>query len=172
MFKYFYAVIAACFLFSFNPAISQKQTKAEKQKIQQEKIYRAVIDSQHYEFIPQYAMSMGGKNRYVTDFFIRISKTKIDSYLPYYGVAYQAEYGSTKSPFDFTSTDFKYSVTDRKKGGGWDITIEVKDARDTKKLLFNIFENGTASLQIISNNRQPMNYNGYVREVKETKSNE
>lgn len=162
---YFYTIIAACFLFSSNSAFSQKQTKAEKQKNQQEKIYRIVIDSQHYEFIPQYAIPMSGKNRYITDFFIRISKTKIDSYLPYYGVAYQADFGSTKSPFDFTSTDFTYSVTDRKKGG-WDILIEVKDPKDSKQLRFTIFENGSASLQIISNGRQSISYDGYVGEVK------
>lgn len=168
MAKYFYSVFIACILFSSNSVFSQKQSKTEKQKIQQEKIYRIVIDSQHYEFIPQYAIPMEGKNRYITDFFIRVSKTKIDSYLPYYGVAYQADFGSTQSPFDFTSTDFTYSVTGRKKGG-WDILIEIKDSKDSKQLRLTVFESGSASLQIISNNRQSISYNGYVQEVKEVK---
>jgi hypothetical protein len=168
MARYFYAVIAVVFLLSSTPVFSQKQTKAEKQKIQQAMLHRVVIDSQYFEFIPQYAFSMGGKSRYVTDFFIKISKTKIESYLPYFGVAYHADLGATQSPLEFTSTDFTYSIADRKKGG-WYITIEVKDSYESKKLVLEIFESGTASLQITSSNRQPMHFDGYVQEVKEKK---
>ena len=168
MFKYFYAAIVACVMLSCNHA-PYKQTQQTKDSAQQQKIYNAVINLQQYQFIPQYANSATGRNRYITGFSFKISKTKIESYLPYFGVAYQADLGSNKSPFDFTSTNFTYSVTDRKKGG-WDIIINVNDAGDFKKFYFNIFENGTASLQVTSNNRQSISYTGYVQAAKENET--
>lgn len=165
MIKYFYAVIVICFLFSFQ-SFSQK-SKTEKRKIQYEKIHNAVVDSQHYEFIPEYAISMNG-NRTITDFFVKVSKTELRSYLPYYGVANQVDYASNSSPFDFTSTNYTYSVVDH-KNGGWNITIDINDSKYSKRLLLRVFENGKATLQVMGSNWEPMSYNGYVQEVKEMK---
>ena len=75
MSKYYFSFIISFFLLSFTSAFSQKQTRAEKEKLQQEKIYHAVVDSQHFEFVPEYAVSMNG-NRYITDFFVKYQKIK------------------------------------------------------------------------------------------------
>lgn len=162
-------VIICLFAFtSFNESFSQ-DAKAEKKKQEAAKIKSVVVDSQHYVFLAQTAIPMGLASRQLTyGYEIVISKTKVVSYLPYFGRAYTADYGATTSPLDFTSTDFTYSITNRKKGG-WDVMIETKDVKDTKKMAFTIFENSAATLQVTSNNRQPISFNGQVEAVKPKK---
>jgi hypothetical protein len=61
----------------------------------------------------------------------------------------------------FTSTDFQYVATPKKKGG-WDIVITPKDVQDPRQLTLRIFDNGTASVVVTSYNRQPISFNGYI----------
>jgi hypothetical protein len=61
----------------------------------------------------------------------------------------------------FTSTVFEYNVSQNKKGK-WEIVIRPKDATGIREVNMTIFENGTASVQVASNNRQTISYNGYI----------
>jgi hypothetical protein len=164
-------LIAVCALLAIsaaNPCFSQK-TKAEKKKEKAALIKSIVVDSQHYVFEPQTALPTTGGSRSLSyGYQLLVSKNKIESYLPYFGRAYTADYGSTQSPLEFNSTDFTYTLTDRKKGG-WDIKIEYKDTKDGVKMMLTVFDSGSASLQVMSNNRQPISFNGYVEAVKPSK---
>ncbi|MBS1567683.1 MAG: DUF4251 domain-containing protein, partial [Bacteroidetes bacterium] len=68
----------------------------------------------------------------------------------------------------FTTTSFEYTVTPRKKSG-WDISIKPKENRDVVQMNLSISETGYASLQVTSNSRQAISYNGYITAVKEKK---
>ena len=83
------------------------------------------------------------------------------SNLPYYGRAYSASINPSENGLNFTSTNFDYTVTPRKKGG-WEVLIKPKDANDVREMTFTIFENGTASLYVTSNNRESISFNGYI----------
>ena len=155
-------MMACCFV---NKNFAQ-DAKAEKKKQQAEKIRIIVADSQHYVFVPQTAMPMsGGAKQLSYGYNLVISKDKLESYLPYYGRAYTADYGATKSPLDFTSTDFAYTITNRKKGG-WEVLIEIRDIKEANKMQLTIYDNGSATLQVMSNNRQPISFSGNVEAVK------
>jgi hypothetical protein len=147
-----------------NSQVFSQKSKSEKKKMQYEKLQHAVVDSQLYEFIPQNSIPMGGRSQSLTDFSVKISKIKIESYLPYFGVSQSVDLASSNSsPYDFTSTDYSYSVAGNSKKGGWDITIVINDSQDSKKMFFTILKNGTATLQVTNNNRQVMTFNGYVQ---------
>jgi hypothetical protein len=121
-----------------------------------------MVASQNYVFKAQTALPSSGRSRQLTsDFDLRISKDTIASYLPYFGRAFTAPVNPAEGPLNFTSTDFDYKVTNRKKGG-WDIVIMPKDRQDPRQLALSIFENGSASLNVASNNRQPISFNGYI----------
>jgi hypothetical protein len=60
-------------------------------------------------------------------------KDTINAYLPFYGKAYSIPYGSNEGGIKFTSTDFNYTLTPKKKGS-WDITIIPKDYRDVQQI--------------------------------------
>ncbi|QHS58633.1 DUF4251 domain-containing protein [Chitinophaga agri] len=105
-------------------------------------------------------------NRLLTsDYDLRIAPDSIVSFLPYFGRAYTAPMDPTKGGIQFTSTKFEYKQEVRKKGG-WDITIKPQDAQDTRLMTLTISDNGYASLQVISNNRQPISFTGYISERK------
>ncbi|WP_205513431.1 DUF4251 domain-containing protein [Longitalea arenae] len=134
---------------------------AQKKKDKKQAITRAV-EARNYIFKAQTALPQAGSTRQLTtDFDLRVSKDTIVSDLPYFGRAYTAPMNPAEGPLRFTSTDFEYSATDRKKGG-WDIVITPKDMQDPRQITLTIFDNGSASAVVTSYNRQPISFTGYV----------
>ncbi|HVU98283.1 MAG TPA: DUF4251 domain-containing protein [Puia sp.] len=128
----------------------------------QPKSIKEAVESQHYVFKAQTALPLSGRSRNLTsDYDLRVSPGSVVSYLPYFGRAYQATIGETKSPLDFTSKDFEYTSTPGKKDG-WTVTIKPKDYREVQSMTLNISSEGYATLQVISTNRQAISFNGVV----------
>jgi hypothetical protein len=88
----------------------------------------------------------------------------IVTYLPYFGRAYVAPVDPTEGGIKFTSTNFSYTA--KQKKDGWEITILPKDTRDVKQMYLSVSTKGYAKLQVISNNRESISYNGYVDQLK------
>jgi Domain of unknown function (DUF4251) len=125
---------------------------------------KAMIDAKRYLFKAQSAHPTRGRVVQLnSEYDVKITPDTIRSYLPYYGRAYSAPIGETEGPLDFVSKDFEYKQQDRKKGG-WDITIKPKDGKGVREMFLTVFENGTASLRVSSNNREPISFNGHIQE--------
>lgn len=124
---------------------------------------KALVESQHYSFQPQIMLPMHGPARQLTtDFFLRVSKNKVVSALPYSDRAYVAPMDPSEGTMDFTSTQFEYTAMPGKKGG-WEVLIKTKDLRDgTKQLYLSISRDGYASLHVISENADAISYNGVI----------
>ena len=123
------------------------------------------IKSKEFVFKAQTVLPITGMSRQLTsDYDVRFLGDSIVAYLPYFGRAYSAGYGEGGG-IDFTSTKFDYKATQRRKGG-WDISIKPKDAKDVQQMNLTVSENGYATLQVTSNNRQPISFNGYIVERK------
>lgn len=155
--KHSYFLWLAMIAFALFPLTTEAQNKKDKK----EQIKR-IIEAQDYVFKAQSALPTGGATRQLTgDYDLRISKDTILSDLPYFGRAFTAPLNPSEGPLRFTSTEFQYSVANRKKGG-WNVTITPKDVQDPRQLNMSIFDNGTASVVVTSYNRQPISFNGYV----------
>jgi hypothetical protein len=123
------------------------------------------IKSKEFVFKAQTVLPMTGMSRQLTsEYDVRFLGDSIVAYLPYFGRAYSAGYGEDGG-IDFTSTKFDYKVKQR-RNGSWDVTIKPRDAKDVQQLNFTVSENGYATLQVTSNNRQPISFNGYIAERK------
>jgi len=121
------------------------------------------VENQHYIFVAQTALPLQGRVRQLTtDYTLKVSKDTVIADLPYFGRAYSAPIGTSGGGIQFTSTKFEYTSTERKKGG-WNISIKPKESQDVRELSLSISENGYASLQVISNNRQAISFNGYLK---------
>ena len=119
------------------------------------------IKARTFVFRAQSVIPMTGSARTLTsDYEVKFSGDTLTCYLPYFGRAYSAGYGEGGG-LNFTSTKFEYKARERKKGG-WDITIDPKDANDVREMNFTVSEKGYASLQVLSNNRQPISFTGYI----------
>ena len=121
-----------------------------------------LVANQNYTFKPQTVTPLSGRLRQLTsEYSLQVSKDAIVSQLPYFGRAYSAPINTSDAGIQFTSKDFEYSLTEKKKGR-WDVAIKFKDAKDVQQMQLTIFSNGTASLQVTSNNRQSISFNGYI----------
>jgi len=150
------------FLVAFGRITSYAQTDNADKKTQKQEMIRGWVESQEYDFRPQTAMPLGGRTRELTtDFDLKVTKETVVSYLPYFGQAYTAPMDPSQGGLQFTSKEFDYSVTNRKKGG-WDVQIKPKDNREVQQMSMTISVDGYASLQVISTNRQPISFNGYI----------
>jgi hypothetical protein len=124
------------------------------------------LDSKNFVFKAQSVSPTGGSVRQLnTDYDVRVSGDTVHTFLPYFGRSYSAPLGSNEGGIKFTSTDFDYELKERKKDRV-EVLIRPKDAKDVRQMLLSVSKNGYASLQVLSNNRQPISFNGYVTEKK------
>ncbi len=142
-----------------------QQTQKEKQAAKDADIKKKVQDKR-YTFVAQSASPMRGNIRQLSlGYDLKVAGDSVIVYLPYFGRAYAAPDNIAGGGIKFTSVKSDYQTKDRSKGG-WDITIRPQDAGDVRQLNLTIFQNGSASLQVTSNNRQPISFNGYIMQKK------
>lgn len=144
-----------------------------------------VINNQHFTFNATSAMPMasadinrvldrlpGGGSGVIqltgSQYQLIVTKDSVEAYLPYYGRAYNATMNPDDSGIKFKSKKFSYKADKRKKGS-WIISMNFKDTKDAQSMTLNVSENGYATLNVNSNNRQPISFNGYLSESKERK---
>lgn len=125
-----------------------------------------LVNSKSFVFKAQTALPIGMTARQLTgsDYDVRLWADSIVTYLPYFGRSYSASYGDDGG-IKINSTNFKYKAKKRRKGG-WEVTITPNNAKNVRELNFTISENGSAYLQVTSNSRQSISFNGYIVERK------
>jgi hypothetical protein len=122
-----------------------------------------LLESRNYTFVALSIMPMaGGGTHQLTagDYSLVVTKGPIISQLPYFGTGYSAPADPTKAGIQFTSTDFDYTTTARKKG--WEVLIKLKDNKDIQRLSLDIADNGYATLHVVSTEKQPVSYYGAI----------
>lgn len=120
------------------------------------------IASSRYTFVAQTAIPVGGRSVNLDNSYsLKVSADTIESYLPYYGRAYTAPMSSAEGGIKFVSTDFDYSVSDKKKGM-WDVSIETKDVSTRYKLFLKIGDSGYGTLTVQETNRQSISFYGKI----------
>jgi len=156
-------------LFIAGTTNAQQTDKQAKEQAKAASI-KSKIDAQRYTFVAQYAQPLRGGQKYLTsDYDLKVRKDSVIAYLPYFGRAYMdVPYGATDDGVKFTSTKFTYVVTPKKKGG-WTITITLHDVKRTSKLNIDVFTNGTASVQALSNGRDVISFSGYIKDDEKKK---
>lgn len=148
------AILALIATFSYGATAQKKAERMEQ--------VTKLLESKVFVFNPQSATpSSGGMIQLTSEFYLKINNDTLQSYLPYYGVAYQSRFGNTDSPLDFDSTDFEYNTTVL-KNGNYDINIKLNDPSDPSQLILSVSSSGYANLRVISVNRQPISFYGEV----------
>ena len=151
-------------MFSQETPLTRKERKAA-QKAEQIDKTRALVESGEWRFIANYMLSSAGRSTALTSsYMVIINNHKLDCYLPYFGRAYRAEYGSTVSPMDFHGkiSDLKVEIWDK---GGWIITFKTSNKNDSLDFIFHISETGSANLNVNSIDRQSISYRGVLEEI-------
>jgi hypothetical protein len=142
---------------------SGKELRIEKEANKIELI-KNLLDSRNYVFNATHALPMGGSSIFLNSSYdLTIKGDSVYSYLPYFGVAYQAEYGDRNGGIQFEEPVGDYSVESSKSGK--QIRFKVKAPKDSYQFLLSVSDLGYANLQVTCNNRQPINFYGTIEEV-------
>ncbi|MDE3144233.1 MAG: DUF4251 domain-containing protein [Bacteroidota bacterium] len=153
------------FSFLFEPINAQiTKTRAQIQKAAVSKLTSDLnSESPHFLFSAQESISSDGEVAYLTDQnLLSFKLNNITSSLPYYGRSYYVVNLSTdKSPLEFCSKKFEFSITKKKKDG-WDIIVDTKDQSEVRQLRISVFNNGKASIMVLFNNKTPMIFRGSI----------
>ncbi len=136
--------------------------KAEKLNVED---IRSMINAQRFTFVAERVNPLRGSSRILTsNYDVKVKKDTIICYLPYFGRAYQAPIDPSKGGIDFKSFNYTYNVT-LKNNDEWQVYIDPKDYTDVQQLYFQIFGNGTATLNIISTNRDAISFYGHIEKI-------
>ena len=130
------------------------QTKKEK-KEQKKEAVRQLIVSENYKIDVNTAMPMRGRNITLSSpYSLEIRNDSVFSYLPYYGRAY-----SVGSGLIFNAPLKEYTMDLDKKGNAV-IKFSARSPEDFFEFSAKVFSNGTASIDVIMQNRQSISYRG------------
>lgn len=124
------------------------------------------IETKNFVFKASSATPQRGRIRQLTsEYDLVVRPDTVISFLPYFGRAFSAPINPSEGGIKFTSTDFAYSISQKKKNS-WEIKITPKGISDVTDLYLTVFENGNASLRVNSINRTPISFDGLVEEGK------
>ena len=128
-----------------------------------------MISSNAWQFDARQMLPTSGKSRSLTTSYnIVVKDNQLNCYLPYFGRAYRAEYGSTESPLIFKSEISDLLVKIEKKGG-WLIRFKASNKNDKLDFTLHVSENGSTSLNVNSTDRQSISFHGDLVEIEEQK---
>ncbi len=142
---------------------TRKERKAEKEAKQAEQV-KNLLNDKAFVFNATHALPMGGGSMYLNyDYDVKVENDTVTSYLPFFGVAYHADYGQRKSPFDFTQPLDDYKM--EKEKDGYLVDFELSNGIDHLNYTFHISKLGFATLHVTSTNRQSISYYGTIDEI-------
>ncbi len=151
-------VIGICFLLSACATQKDKQARLS--------LIDSLVKSNSFKFVAQRANPLRGSLidprilQLNGSYYLKVSKDTLNCYLPYFGVAQQAPYGSSENGIQFITTNFNYDK--KQTGKSYEVTIVPKNNDKANKMFLNISESGTATLNVNSNNRDAISFNGTI----------
>lgn len=161
-------LVSASLVFGQETKMTGKEKKAAKKAPQIEKT-KTLVEAGAWQFDATRMTPMSGRGKELTSSYrVVVDSMKIDCYLPYFGRAYNVDYGSSDSPLSFTGEITDFRKEDSKKGG-WIVSFNTRNKNDRLEFTFQISETGSVSLNVNSNNRQPISYYGDLTEISRKK---
>jgi hypothetical protein len=147
--------------------LAAQETRREKRKTREKakmEEMKQMFDNRILQFLAQSAHPMSGGVFHLTSIYtLTIKDQDVKSYLPYYGVAYRADYPAGDGGIKFTE---KATVSDWKSTRkGFEVKLQVKTIKDVYLIHLQFSESGYGSLQVTCNNRQPIRFSGIMQAV-------
>lgn len=156
----FLILLAALTAFSCTVSEQTRQSRAEKKALLAQTI-RQQVDERQYEITVRQAYPLGGTPiMLTTPYSLTIIGDSINSYLPYYGRAWNVPYGGGKA-LNFTGHIRYYRstwVSDQQVR----IAIIVENDEDVYQYDVEVFLNGSAYINVSCRNRQTIGFSGEI----------
>ena len=131
------------------------------QKAEMSKTLKDALMGRRYIFSAVSASPASGTFRNLTPgYTLEVRGDSLQVYLPYFGRAYSAPV-SNEGGIRVSTSDISY-VTEQDNKGRWNIHIVPKNDRDVRTIYIQVSPSGSATVQVTSNNRQPISFRGQV----------
>jgi hypothetical protein len=108
-----------------------------------------------------------GTSQHVSNYSVTVKDGVLDSHLPFIGQAWRVPYGGGHA-LNFKADIGSYRVVQTRKDG-YEVRIYVKTDEDEHLYLLTVFNNGRASLDVQSGNRDRISYSGEMNFYTEEK---
>ncbi|MBR5661710.1 MAG: DUF4251 domain-containing protein [Bacteroidales bacterium] len=118
------------------------------------------MDNRTYFIDVDQVLPRRGSTRHVTNYSLTVNGDKLISHLPYFGQAWNIPYGGGKGmSFESKISDYieSYPKPDRRQ-----ITLATNNGEDTFVFVIEVFNNGKATIDVRSRNREPIAYYGMM----------
>ncbi len=154
-----YPILIALSLILLGGCGASRMTLEEQQAVAQKTNQN--LDSRKFRINVDYMMPRrGGAKSVFGSYHVTIDDTVIDSYLPYFGVAYRVPYGVAKV------LNFKDDIEEY-ADSGWNrgkrvIALSTDNDEDFLVYTITVYDNGTAEIQVRCRNREDIGYRGSI----------
>lgn len=129
---------------------------------------KQLIESRHFQFSARSVTPMsGGTINLTSEYELIVDSMNVEAWLPFYGRAYQTDYGSTEGGIKFKEKAKVLDIQKNEKKQTYEIRIEVDTDKDSYKIFIRAGFSGYASMDIISTRRQSVSYYGTIEPLKE-----
>ncbi|MCR4032478.1 MULTISPECIES: DUF4251 domain-containing protein [Flavobacterium] len=151
---------------------AQEKTKKElkqERELEEQKQIQALLDAQNFVFEAQKLTPQGGRLIQLdyNTYFLKFNKENTTCDLPFFGRGYNIGYNSDGG-IKFEGKPENIKIENKKKNTILRATVRGKN--DVYDLAFTIFYNGSATLNVTSNNRAPIYYDGIISAPKDSKN--
>ena len=106
-----------------------------------------------------------GTSQHVSNYSVTVKDGVLDSHLPFIGQAWRVPYGGGHA-LNFKADIGSYKVVQTRKDG-YEVRIYVKTDEDEHLYLLTVVNNGRASLDVQSGNRDRISYSGEMNFYRE-----
>ncbi len=147
-------------------AQESKKERKNKEKAEQYKVIRNLIQSEQFEFIGTRAIPQKGVQVDLTtrSNYMRISNSNATADMPYFGIAHNPGYGGDSGvKFDGTPMDYKVEENDKKQKVI--IKFRMKEKMEVYDCILTISSIENATFSVTSSRRSSITYYGKVTEI-------
>ena len=142
-------------------------SSAQDEKNKTDEIWQ-MIENRQFQFSARSVTPMsGGTINLTSEYDLMVDSSNVEAWLPYYGRAYQTDYGSTEGGIKFKEKAKVLDIQKNEKKKTYDIRIEVDTDKDSYKIFIQAGASGYASMNIISTRRQSVSYYGTIEPLDE-----
>ncbi len=146
---------------------SRREARKAREKERMEEVMQW-IRNRELRFVARTAHPMGGETIHLTSIYtLDIVNDSISAWLPFYGVAYRAEYGGGEGGIKFNEIARFIESRESKKGS--DLSMEVPSHGEFYRLHLSVTHSGFATLVVSGSNRQSIHFSGIVEKLPEVK---
>lgn len=134
------------------------QNRNEKKARTERAVKEAIAAKQYKINVDRMQPMRGGSRNLTTNYTLEIRNDSVFSYLPYFGVAYNAPYGGGKS-LNFNASITGYTTRALKKGK-IQIDFKTRSDEDNYEYRLTIFPDGSTSIHVQPMNKQSISFTG------------